>query len=188
MRLPMQPQQTDMEFVAGVYERHKGVMYKTALECLSDSTEKDAVVHDAVVRLASHADTLRRLNEKALAVYVASTVRSVALNHERRQQTERRHIVDADFSDLDDLSAGPSYEDLYVEAEAGRDRLHYLREALSEIDETDRELLVGKYLAGESDEDLARRLGIKPESVRMKLTRARRRVRRIIEEKEGGNG
>lgn len=188
MRLPMQPRQTDMEFVAGVYERHKGVMYKTALECLSDSTEKDAVVHDAVVRLASHADTLRRLNEKALAVYVASTVRSVALNHERRQQTERRHIVDADFSDLDDLSAGPSYEDLYVEAEAGRDRLHYLREALSEIDETDRELLVGKYLAGESDEDLARRLGVKPESVRMKLTRARRRVRRIIEEKEGGNG
>ena len=178
---------TDMALVADIYERHKGIMYKTALECIGDDSDKSVVVHDAIVRLAEHADTLRRLNDSALAVYVAATVRSVALNRERRKALERRIIMDVDISEVDDIDSGPTYEERFIEAEAHRDRLRYLREALSELSDTDRELLVGKYMSGESDEALARRFGVSPESVRMKLTRARRRAKAIIERKESGH-
>ena len=119
---------------------------------------------------------------------MATTVRSVAFNSERRKRTERRRLVDADVSELESVEFMPSYEEQFIEAEVHRDRLRYLRESLAELDETDRELLVGKYIAGQNDDELARRFGIKPESVRMKLTRARRRVRKMIERKESGNG
>ena len=177
----------DMAFVAEVYERHKGIMYKTAIECIGDDADKTVVVHDAIVRLVEHADTLRKLNESALAVYVAATVRSVALNRERRKSLERRLIMDVDISEVDDIDSGPTYEERFIEEEAHRDRLRYLREALSELSDTDRELLVGKYMSGESDESLAKRFGVSPESIRMKLTRARRRAKKIIERKESGH-
>ncbi len=180
--------QSDTAFLTEVYEKHKGIMYKTALECSSDGAEKDTIVHDALLRLARHVDTLRQLSDHALAVYVAATVRSVAFNSERRKKTERRRLVDADVMELESVDPTPSYEEQYIEAESHRERLRYLRESLSELDETDRELLVGKYIAGQTDEELAQRFGIKPESVRMKLTRARRRVRKMIERKESGNG
>jgi len=179
--------ESDMALVADIYERHKGIMYKTALECIGDDSDKSVVVHDAIVRLVEHADTLRRLSESALAVYVSATVRSVALNRERRRNLERRLIVDADISEVDDIDAGPTYEERFIEEEAHRDRLRYLREALSELSDTDRELLVGKYMSGESDESLAKRFGVSPESIRMKLTRARRRAKKIIERKESGH-
>ena len=180
--------QSDTAFLTSVYEKHKGIMYKTALECSGDGAEKDTIVHDSLLRLARHTDTLRQLNEHALAVYVAATVRSVAFNSERRKRTERRRLVDADVSEVESVDPAPSYEEQYIEAEAHKARLQYLRDSLAELDETDRELLVGKYMAGQSDEELAQRFGIKPESVRMKLTRARRRVRKMIERKESGNG
>lgn len=179
---------SDTAFLSEIYEKHKGIMYKTALECSGAGADKDGIVHDSLLRLAQHIDTLRQLNDHALAVYVATTVRSVAFNGERRKRTERRRLVDADVSELESVEFMPSYEEQYIEAEAHRDRLRYLRESLAELDDTDRELLVGKYIAGQSDDELARRFGIKPESVRMKLTRARRRVRKMIERKEGGNG
>ncbi len=179
--------EADMALVAEIYERHKGIMFKTALECIGDDADKGVVVHDAIVRLAEHADTLRKLNDPALAVYVAATVRSVALNRERRKRLDRRLIMDVDISEVDGVDRGPTYEEQFIEAEAHKDRLRYLREALSELQDTDRELLVGKYMTGESDEELAQRFGISPESVRMKLTRARRRAKKIIERKENGH-
>ena len=51
---------------------------------------------------------------------------------------------------------------------------------------TDQLLLEWKYIFGFSDRDLALRLDCKPESIRMKLTRARRRALHILKEQEGG--
>ena len=46
----------------------------------------------------------------------------------------------------------------------------------------DRALLEGKYILGDSDEMLARTLHCKPSSIRMKLTRARRRALKLLEQ------
>lgn len=177
---------SDAEYLAALYERHVGVMYKTALECLDDDDAKDAVVHDALLRMYGKIAVLRALDERAVPAYIASVVRHVALERRRRQNTERRRFVPADLTELSELPSGHSLEDDYAEREAHGERLRRMWEALGELSDGDRDLLIGKYASGKSDAELARMLGIKPESIRKKLTRAKQRARRIILRKEAG--
>lgn len=178
------PSAADMELVGALYQRYMGIMYKTALENLDDDALKDAVVHDALIRLAHKADTLRGLDANAAPVYIASVVRFVALEARRKQRRERKRVIAVDLAGLEGIPSGASMEDELAEREAMSERLQYMWEALGELSEPDRELLIGKYAAGRSDEDLARALGIKPDSVRKKLSRARERAKRLILRKE----
>lgn len=182
------PTQEDVELAWTTCRENRGIMYKTALNYLSDPRWKDDVFHDAVVRLAEHADRLRAANSAQRAVYAVGVVRSVALNFERRLSTEGRLFRSGDVGELFAGVSTPGPEEALAERDFRDRRLTYLRQALEELDAEERSLLVEKYLLGTDDETLARRLGIKPASVRMKLTRARRQLRRLIERKEGGHG
>lgn len=55
------------------------------------------------------------------------------------------------------------------------------------LPEDDRVLLEGKYILGYSDQELAEEIGCQANSIRVKLTRARRRALAIIQEQEGVN-
>ena len=59
-----------------------------------------------------------------------------------------------------------------------------LARAWRELSERDRFLLEGKYFLQLSDSELGDALGCKAESIRMKLTRARRNVVKILARKE----
>lgn len=174
----------DRELVRAIYEQHKGVMYRTARANVRDQAEADDVVNDALMRLFRNAGKLAGMERRAVAVYVADTVLSAAVDNERRHRAERRHTEAAPVTVPEEYIPGPEAGLLEREERSGRVLL--LREALGELSEADRVLLVGKYVEGASDRALAERLGVKPASVRMKLTRARQRIRRIMERKEAG--
>lgn len=182
------PPADDMKLVEAIYERHKGIMYKTALETLRDPAGADDVIQDAILRLARCAETLRGLDDRARAVYAANTVHSAALDHLRRALRERGRTAACDAQELERIPADADPEAQYIERETRDARLAGLRQALDELSPTDRALLVGYYLNGESADLLAGRLGLKPSTIRTRVARAKRRVRDIILRKEGGHG
>ena len=175
-------------YIAELYDAYKGLMYGTAYKYLGAEADAEAAVNDSVLRLAKHAETLRTLNEPALAVYIACTVQSVALNRLRRLGTERRRFADRDIGELSDVGSAPGPEEQYIERETRRERLACLRQALAELSEADRELLTEKYLGGLDDTRLAEKYGITEGSVRSRISRAKKRARRIMERKESGDG
>ena len=61
------------------------------------------------------------------------------------------------------------------------DHLDTLAQVWPRLDENTRWLLEARYILDYSDGELARELGVKPDSVRMALTRARRKARRLME-------
>lgn len=176
----------DAAFIEALYEKYRGLMFSTAYR-YGGEEDAEVVVNEAILRLARHVDTLRRLNEAALAVYVACTIQSVALNINRRRGTERRHTAERELSELTDLSAGPGPEEQFLEREARAERLRLLREALAELKEADREILSEKYFANASDAALAAKYGISESGVRVRVSRARKRARALLERKEGGH-
>lgn len=62
-----------------------------------------------------------------------------------------------------------------------------VREALDELDESDRQLLLARYCDEHAAEALAERLGIPASTVRSRLSRATARVRRSLDERWGGD-
>lgn len=59
--------------------------------------------------------------------------------------------------------------------------LDALAQVWPRLDENTRWLLEARYILDYSDGELARELGVKPDSVRMALTQARRKARRLME-------
>ena len=68
------------------------------------------------------------------------------------------------------------------------ERRETLRRAWSRLDDGARDLLAGKYILEKSDDEIAEELGCASGSVRMKLTRARRRLLETMKEEEADHG
>ncbi len=175
----------DAAFLESLYREYRGLLYSTAWRLCGTELDAEAAVNDAILRLARHLDTLRRLDAPALAVYLACTVQSVALNQRRRLDVERKRQSPLEPDELVALHGAPDPETALIEREERQDELRRLREALAELREADRELLVEKYYAGMDDAALAAKYGVTEGSVRSRLSRAKQRARRIMERKEG---
>ena len=65
-------------------------------------------------------------------------------------------------------------------AAANEQEIEKLKEGLKHLGPEDRALLEGKYLLKYGDKELARDFGCQPNSIRMKLTRARRKLMVIM--------
>ncbi len=177
------PTEEQLRFIQGLYSSYKSLIYKFARARSRNEAETDDVASETLLRLFRNADRLMELHEKELIDYVTQTVLSVAADHNRKNRAEDRR-----FTPLEEESLGSAAEadpeDALVERETEDALIRNLYETLDELSEADRRLLVGKYMDCLSDEALARQLGVKAASIRMKLSRARNRARKRMERKE----
>lgn len=131
-------------------------------------------MQDTLVGLIQAGGRLDALSPGALARYVAVSARNRSITYLRRQRWERAHLIP--LEEHWDLSAdGPTPEGRLM---AGED-CQQLRRIWPALSRRERQLLAGRYLRGYSDSQLARLLGCGRSSVRMLLTRARRRARAL---------
>lgn len=113
-----------------------------------------------------------------MRLWLRETARRLAMNELRRKRPASL--------EPDDLNALPA---MSVQAQAGEseefeDELSALRSCMRELPEADRQLLSERYDAGASIADIAQRLGMSPEYVKLKLFRLRKvlaeRIRRRV--------
>ena len=176
---------SDTDLVAELYFRHKGIIYKTVIDHLENPSDLDDVVQETIIRLMQNLPTVRRLEEKACAVYIARTAFAAAMDFDRKTARERGRFIG--LQDITELASSQDLEASLIEQETLKRRLKYLQEVLELLSDTDRELLIGKYIREESDDVIAARLGLKPGTMRMRLMRARNRARKLMEKKESAD-
>lgn len=165
-------------FMLDVYERFKGLMYSIAREYLPNPDEAEDLVQDCLEKLIRKCQTLQTLNDYALTAYIAFTVKNTALNYLKKQSIRNNLAASEDVDDVCRTDAAPTPEELLLLSE----RLDEFRVDFARLPLDDRRLLVSKYILDMSDEELAKMFDCKPDSIRMKLTRARRRaIRRFME-------
>ena len=96
---------------------------------------------------------------------------------------KKKHEVAAPVEGSEtEISPAPSIEDLLLLKED----IHALLLAMNQLHEEEQILLQGRYLLGLSDEEIAETIQCKPSSVRMKLTRVRRKTfNMVLKQTEG---
>ena len=173
-QLPLQG--SDQDFVLWVYQEFGRLMFYTAQKYLADPGQQEEVVQESLRKLIEKTAALRALKRPALASYVAVTVRHAAIDLLKRQGREKERIVG-----LEELSAEavecPLDEGLIL-----REQVERLQKVWPLLDQETRLLLEGKYILDYDNGELGRLLGCRPDSVRMKRTRARRKVLRLMGE------
>ena len=170
----------DRKFIEQVYSDFSRLMYYTVRKYLSDPDQQEDVVQDSLTKLIAKVDTLKTLNQSTLAGYVVVTVRNTAISYLKSQGAENNKVLSLENmgENMMQDSYVPLDERLVLE-----EQIQEMRNIWPQLDEKTKRILEGKYILDYSDQQLAKLLGCKPSSVRMKLTRARRKVLSMLKER-----
>lgn len=178
----MEDEPSDKEFMINLYTEFERLLFYTARKYVSSPEIVEDIVQESLVKLHEKIKTIKTMNHIVLTAYVRTTVRNTAINALKEMGYEKDHLVDMT------QHAGEAAADPKLLLDAVMDLSRY-RELLSRVwsrlSREEQILLEGKYILGYNDYELAKEIGCKPGSIRMKLTRARRRAFTIIQEQEG---
>ena len=163
---------SDRELMIDIYTDLHPLMKATAFQIVKDNGIAEDMVQDTIVDLIGNLNTIRAYERKRLVAYITKAVRNNSLNHYHRKITEEKHSFYSLEEDL--ASTIPDDSDSPVEAFEISEEYESLGLALKRLPEREQTLLHLKYDLEYDDETIGRIMGIKKNSVRQYLTRARR--------------
>lgn len=174
----------DHEFFNQFYTDHIGLIRYFAKRYSLSASDSDDLVQEVVLRLLKHIPSLREIssNPGKVAYYIRSTVQSAFIDHfledrNRKDLLCTNDVLDAIIEDRLEAQRMP-FDNSYWDVQLLKQKLP----------ERDWLLLEGKHIIGYTDEELARIYGCSKDSIRMALSRARKRARYILfaSREEGG--
>lgn len=169
----------DKAFMLNLYENYYGLVRKTIYSITHDFTNSEDLINDSFIKLFEKVSLLRTFDKYKTSAYVVYTARSVALNFIKHGKVRNKHTYFGIEEELaEDIAA---FEDNFEEKIVRQQEIEFLRDAILKLPEKQKDLLYFKYLLGMTDEEIAQKLSITPNSVRQYLTRARREAKKLIE-------
>lgn len=166
----------DCEFIQRLFLKNEKAMFKMALRIVKEEHTAEDMVLAACEKMIDKISYLRNIDSCKHTPYIISIVRNTSLMYLRKRKRENILLVDNEqVFDWATHEHREIDEDLIIEAE-----VEEVRSALKRIHRRDRELLESKYFANLSDEKIALQMGIGKDSVRLYLTKARRKLRAAI--------
>lgn len=172
--------ETDREYVEHLWSEYRSLMYSAASRYTCDKNLQQDIIQGSIEVIIKNISTIRTLECCILARYLVLIVRSTSINYLKRAGIEYNLFTDDETGAISDIPDDTeSIEDQLLHWE-NRENINAI---LSRLSESDRMLLEGKYLLQQPDAELADILGVSTASIRMKLTRARRRAEKLFRSK-----
>ena len=152
--------------------RFRGPVYVMALVRTRDAEAARDLVQEVLLQVIRALREGRLRNEDSLAAYVHGTARNLVNNYFRSRQTR----------DLPQAGPDPSPENQENSEEwlEQADRRVFVRRALERLNAGERAVLQLTLAEGLPPADIARRLGLTPEAVRQRKSRAMKRIRKML--------
>lgn len=166
----------DREFMATLFTKYNRLMYHEIYRILHDTWAAEDVMQTTVEKLIDKVKELRMKDRNHLVNYIITASRNHAKNYLRDQGRYEMLSFD-DETDLPDIEHSSDEMDFRLIQE---NNLDILFRVWPQLDERSRYLLEGRYLLEKTLPELSQELGIKPDSVRMALTRARKNAYQLM--------
>ena len=169
-----------------IMQRHNRRLYRVARSVMRNDSEAEDVVQEAYVRAFSNLATFR--GESSLATWLSR----IALNEALGRLRGRRPSAD-----LTEIESRPPTQSLIIpfpnssqqldpeRTMAQREIQLIVERAIDELPEAFRTVLVARVIEEMSVEETADLLGIRPETVKTRLHRARRLLKEALEKRVG---
>lgn len=175
----------DADAFRAIMQRNNRRLYRIARSVLRNSTEAEDVVQETYISAFTHLSSYR--GESSLAAWLSRIAMNEALGRLRR----RRPTVDMTALEETRTAAEIIQFPLTAHNEdpertmAQRQLLQLVEQATDHLPEVYRLVFVARVIEGMSVEETADLLGIKPETVKTRLHRARQLVRDQLDKKIG---
>ena len=168
----------DRAFMQEVYQQNERLMYAIALKYASNTQDCEDIVHDTVERLCKNIIKIKGLSNSALRAYVVYAVRNTAINFRKHQATINRHIQQLSDDDLSSEYDQP--ESIIERIEDLQEKRTSLTTVWMQLTDAEQELLYRKYVLEQTTEELAGIFQCSRDSIRMRLSRVRRKSLRLM--------
>jgi RNA polymerase sigma-70 factor (ECF subfamily) len=168
-----------------IMERHNRRLYRIARGILRNDTEAEDVVQEAYVNAFTHLEGFR--GDSGLATWLSRITMNEALGRLRRE----RLAVDLDTFEAQRTEAQIIQFPQTVTSDdpertmAQREILQLVERATDNLPEIFRIVFITRVIEGMSVEETADLLGLRPETVKTRLHRARRLVREQLDKQIG---
>ncbi len=133
--------------------------------------DREDVASSCFLKLYSRAELLEAMTAEEIRRYISVTVRNECTMWHIRQNRLLKVPLDEDTIEVLIKNSARDTEDALIARMEDHSTAVQLMQGLSE---RDRFLLVGRYVVGYTDEELAAYIGCQPQSVRSMLSRARK--------------
>jgi RNA polymerase sigma-70 factor, ECF subfamily len=170
----------DPEAFRAVMTRYNQRLFRMARSVVRDDSEAEDVLQEAYVRAFS---AIGRFREEASLL---TWLTRIVINEARGRLRRRRPTVGLEMIETEDAAVIPFARPAAAspEADAARAETRRLMEAaIDELPEPFRLVFILRELEECSVEETAERLGLLPETVKTRLFRARKLLRRALEDK-----
>ena len=171
---------TEEEFVLWLYQEYYRLMFFTAQKYVADHLVQEEIVQECLQKLIEKIDLLRHFKRPVLSGYIAATVRNTAINYLKVQKQENERLID-----IKDLTTQEALKEISIDDKLIlQEEMEVFKKIWPTLDEETKILLEGKYILGYDDNKLSQLLGCQTSSIRMKLTRSRRKALALIRKEE----
>ena len=167
---------TDQEFILWLYQEFYRLMFYTAQKYVADQKQQEDIVQESLRKLIEKTSLLRRFQRPILASYIVSTVRNTSIDYLKMWQEEKDRLVNLDDLTSQEVRNSQSIDETLILQE----EMEHLKKVWSKLDTETRMVLEGKYILGYDNKKLSQLLRCQPSSVRMRLTRARRKALELM--------
>jgi RNA polymerase sigma-70 factor, ECF subfamily len=175
----------DEAAIRSIMQSNNRRLYRIARGILRNDSEAEDVVQETYVRAFTHLENFR--GDSSLATWLARIAINEALGRLRRQRptvdlsTLGPGVLEAQIIQFP-LSAMPDDPE---QSMAQREIQHIVEHAIDELPEAFRIVFMTRVIEGMNVEETAEILGLKPETVKTRLHRARNMLRENVEKKIG---
>jgi RNA polymerase sigma-70 factor, ECF subfamily len=174
--------ENDPAAVRLIMQRHNRRLYRIARSVVRDDSEAEDVVQEAYGRAFTHLREFR--GDSSIGTWLARIVLNEAIGRLRRRHEtvdweliETQHRAGAQIISFPLEAAQPDPERTMAQREINE----ILQRAIDDLPDAFRLVLVARAVEGMSIEDTAELLGIRPETVKTRLHRARALLRAKLE-------
>ena len=164
-----------------LYDRYKHRIYGFVLGCLQSPADSEEVVQDVFLRVARSGHTYQPTKPfKSWIFTIASNrIKSTAILRKTQQQKQRElKLLQFETGTSVSLEGNPERPVIV------REELHNL---FSHLDSDQRMMLILKEVEGWSTNSIAESMGMTPENVRIRVHRARKKLRAVSDFNDEGD-
>ena len=165
-----------------IMTRYNQRLYRLARGVLGRASEAEDVVQEAYLRAFRNLDTFR--GDSALSTWLSRIVINEALGRLRKAKREGK-VMDLETVQAEIIQFPGNASDDPERTMAQRQILHLVEEATDKLPAAFRSVFVARVIEGLSMEETAELLGIKPQTVKTRLHRARQMVRQELDAQIG---
>lgn len=167
----------DHDIISEYFQKNKLRLYAEARKYFSTQEDVEDIVYESLVRIMDHMEKFRSLLPQERIQYGRAIVRNLSYTCLKR----RSYFTFEPFEDVD-MYLAIEESQLPDNIVFRQIQLDKIRQIWAEMPVEDRLLLEQKYVLDWSDKELASKLGIQSQSVRMRLTRAKRKIILLMKE------